>query len=198
MTYPLRTTIPNRSAVEPKGNYRTYKAELRSDFSSRCGYCDDHDRTFGGSRGYHIDHFAPKSLFPHLETDYSNLVYSCPLCNIAKSDKWVGKNPTPSHDGKIGFVDPCGDEIDEYLIRDASGRIAPLNELGDYLIVQLKLNLLRHQLNWQIEMLRNLNTVLVNLMKDANQVGVDLGDAVNINADLVNLIVAYVEQNDQT
>ena len=87
---PLRHHKPVRSNVTKRAKYQLYKEDLRRDFKERCGYCDDPDEFSGGSRGYHIDHFAPKSIFPELKTEYSNLVYSCSYCNIAKSDKWIG------------------------------------------------------------------------------------------------------------
>lgn len=130
---------PERSAVQHRGSYRAYKSDLRSDFNRRCGYCDDQDFYDGGSRGYHIDHFLPKSQFPHLTTTYGNLVYACPYCNTAKSDKWRSKG---------GFIDPCDAAYDEHLERRNSGTITHCSARGKYMHREIKLGLRRHQILW--------------------------------------------------
>jgi len=152
----LRRSLPLRSSVQAETQYRAYKASLRADFDTRCGYCDDLDETYGLQQGFHIDHFAPRSIFPELEVDYENLVYSCPLCNIAKSNKWIGSNPDVSHDGQEGFIDPCLSEYDDHLARSPDGKIIAKTSLGIYLIKNLKLNLLRHELNWKIDSLEKI------------------------------------------
>ncbi len=159
----LRTYRPARSAVTQQANYRSYKSDLRRDFGSRCGYCDDSDEYFGGSHGSHIDHFAPKSKFPELELDYRNLVYSCPFCNRAKSNKWVGDDSSKPHNGKCGFVDPCEPEYEDHLTRDTAGKIIALTKLGDYLIKNLNLQLIRHQYIWQAQKLDQLSEKLDSL-----------------------------------
>ena len=42
-----------------------------------------------------IDHFRPRSKFPHLTYDWLNLVYACERCNKAKADRW------PEHDDLV-------------------------------------------------------------------------------------------------
>ena len=159
-----RELIPARSAVAYKGNYRLYKGELRADFNYRCGYCDSTDEYFGGLSGAHIDHFAPKSKFPTLATQYDNLVYSCPFCNRAKSNKWLGNDANIPNDGKEGFVDPCSDEFDRHLTRRASGEIVPKTRLGEYMVDHLKLRLVRHRFIWQAQRLDKLLTELQQLL----------------------------------
>ena len=159
----LRAYRPARSAVKQRANYRGYKADLRLDFKSRCGYCDDSDEYFGGSRGSQIDHFAPKSRFPELELNYRNLVYSCPFCNRAKSNKWVGDDSSKPHNGTCGFVDPCELEYEDHLIRDVTGKIIALTKLGDYILKNLNLQLIRHQYIWQAQKLDQLSEKLDSL-----------------------------------
>ena len=146
---PFRYHTPVRSDVGERSKYQLYKKELRRDFKERCGYCDDPDKFFGGIRGYHIDHFAPKSKFPELEIEYSNLVYSCPLCNRAKYNTWLGNDSTVSHNGSEGFIDPCDEEYECHLGRDGEGRILGGSELGRYMVEKLSLYLLRHAFIWQ-------------------------------------------------
>ena len=161
----LRACRPVRSVVKPRTNYRDYKADLRLDFKSRCGYCDDSDEYFGGSHGFQIDHFAPKSRFPELELEYQNLIYSCPFCNRAKSDKWVGDDSSRPNNGTCGFVDPCEPEYDDHLTRDATGKIIALTKLGDYILKNLNLQLIRHQHIWQTQKLDQLVEKLGHLMQ---------------------------------
>ena len=156
MLLPLRVQIPNRSSAAPKRHYRQFKNELRSDFNACCGYCDSTDRYFGGKSGAHIDHFAPKSKFPALENSYDNLVYSCPFCNRAKSDKWVGNNPRIPNNGLEGFVDPCSTKLDDHLARNPVGEIVPKSELGEFMIDSLHLRLARHRYIWQAQRLDKL------------------------------------------
>lgn len=64
---------------------RENKKRLINDFEHRCAYCDDLDKYGGGSKVYHVEHFAPKEKFPELKFQYDNLLYACPFCNISKS-----------------------------------------------------------------------------------------------------------------
>ena len=161
--YRYRETVPIRSIVEPSRNYRVYKAVLRSDFIDRCGYCDGADEYYGGITNAHIDHFAPKKKFPGLKNCYDNLVYSCGFCNRAKSDKWIGNDPAVPNDGRQGFVDPCSDEYDTHLARLRSGQIVPRSNLGEYMVENLNLRLMRHQFIWQAQKLDRLAEVLEEL-----------------------------------
>ena len=126
----LRERIPVRSVVVQRANYRLHKSELRADFNARCGYCDSIDEFFGGLSGAHIDHFAPKSKFPLLVRHYDNLVYSCPFCNRAKSNKWLGDDAETPNNGREGFVDPCSEEFDTHLARRPSGGDSANEQIG--------------------------------------------------------------------
>lgn len=128
-------------------SYGKYKPFLRDNFNKRCGYCDGLDIYAGGSRGFQIDHFKPKKLFPDLETEYDNLVYSCSYCNRAKWDHWKDDN---------GFIDPCDILYSKFLFRNEKGQIKYNNncERGEYIYNHLNLHLRRHELLWIIEKLK--------------------------------------------
>lgn len=150
-----RPSVPVRSQNVPvRAAYHDYKPQLRADFSQACAYCGDSDRFYGGLPGYHVEHFAPKSLFPQLATVYANLLYACPYCNRGKSNTWVGTLADVPHDGKMGFVDPCSDEFDEHIDRDKDGNIVGLTELGEWMVKSLKLYLTRHRYIWTIRQLQ--------------------------------------------
>ncbi|SMN14781.1 hypothetical protein CRYPA_721 [uncultured Candidatus Thioglobus sp.] len=135
---------PIRTCNKSYSQYKSFKRYLRDDFNRRCGYCDGSDIHYGQKINYHIDHFKPKSKFPNLETEYSNLIYSCPYCNNAKSDKWEDVD---------GFIDPCNDEYDNHLQRDNKGQIKATTRQGKYIVNNLKLYLKRHELIWSLSIL---------------------------------------------
>lgn len=70
--------------------WRNFEKDLRKVFHSNCGYCEEICRG-------EVDHFRPKSRFPHLVYEWTNWVYSCHSCNGSKLDKWPNG----------GHVDPC-------------------------------------------------------------------------------------------
>ena len=148
---------PQRTCTKIEKNYKNYKEDLRGDFNQRCGYCDDWDYYYGGKRIYHIDHFKPHSIskFLPLKHEYSNLVYSCPFCNISKSNKWQDIN---------GFIDPCNKEYDNHIKRDNSGKIIYISSQGEYIWKNLKLYLRRHELLWILDKLENQKNKLDNII----------------------------------
>lgn len=150
VVFPVRSKTPRRSSPAKKTNYRSYKPDLKTDFNDSCGYCGIHHVYFGCGKAFHIDHFAPKSMFKSLECEYENLVYSCPICNIAKSDDWPSNDSSVSiKDGK-GFIDPCSYKFDENFYRDASGKIKfhDKEPAAEYMHKKLKLGLKRHEIFW--------------------------------------------------
>lgn len=69
-------------------DYKAYRPALRDEFKYACGYCENREPELGGSEAFHIDHYRPKSKFPHLICKYNNLIYSCRYCNRSKGDYW--------------------------------------------------------------------------------------------------------------
>jgi len=57
------------------------RERLEADFNRKCCYCED-----GFIKG-EVEHFLPKSKFPHLEFDWENLLWACHRCNIMKLAK---------------------------------------------------------------------------------------------------------------
>ena len=151
----IRAALPIRSGVAAQTQYRLYRDDLQRDFMGACGYCGDDDLR-ADRVCFHIDHFAPKKLFPDLECSYENLVYACRFCNVSKSDHWIGKDAAIHNDGERGFVDPCSDQYEIHLTRDPSGRIIAVTPLGAYFARRLRLGLLRHELLWQARRARAL------------------------------------------
>jgi hypothetical protein len=137
---PLRDKTPTRRpnpTLTPVGlNWSEHKPDLRDDFKSHCGYCHSYD---GYKHTYfEVDHFVPKSLilkngWAITLTQYDNLVYSCKFCNNKKLSKWTTNTPNPSHDGNIGFVDPCNPNYDTHFYRTTDGAIRPRTNLGQWM-----------------------------------------------------------------
>jgi len=147
--------MPQRRDVPAQAKYIDYRDDLRADFNGRCGYCDDSD-AYCDPICFHIDHFAPKSRFAELETEYQNLVYACRFCNMRKSNHWVGADPTAPNDGERGFVDPCDQDYDDHLERSPEGAIVSKTPLGRYISTRLSLHLVRHQVLWNSRRARRL------------------------------------------
>lgn len=149
---PIHHTPPRRREdIAQRPRYALYKAELRADFQQQCGYCGTTDFYSGGQRGYHIDHFAPKKKFDLLTNTYSNLVYSCPICNGGKSDDWPSDKADVSYLENIGYIDPCTPEFNKHLARAPTGKIVATSPLGEYIHKKLKLSLLRREICWLID-----------------------------------------------
>lgn len=171
----LHGQAPVRRDVPAQVRYALYRVDLRADFTASCGYCGDDDERADKST-FHIDHFAPKKVFPHLELAYSNLVYACRFCNVSKSDHWIGTDPTIHNDGLKGFVDPCSEDYDTHLGREAGGRIIAKSDLGAYIVKRLKLYLLRHELLWRARKARALRDQIDDVIKEYKARGKPLPD----------------------
>lgn len=160
---PVRSR-PVRRAISPQARYVLYREDLRKDFTQCCGYCGHSDDRQDSST-FHIDHFAPKARFPELAAEYSNLVYSCRVCNISKSNHWVGTDSSIPNDGSRGFVDPCTPDYDAHIGRGDDGKIVGLTPLGVYVAKRLGLGLLRHELLWRARRAGELRTEVYGLIQ---------------------------------
>lgn len=154
MKYPIRKKIPKRTVpTKTYKDYTRYKEQLASDFYDCCGYCGVHHMYFGYQKGFHIDHFAPKSKFPQLSYTYNNLIYSCPVCNCAKHDDWCSDDPLIYNNGQIGYIEPCSADYDLTFFRDNYGKICISNgsTVGKYMYTRMKFFLKRHEIFWLVE-----------------------------------------------
>jgi len=145
---PFRSVNPQRTCSLKYKTYQAYKVYLRSDFGTNCGYCADADAFSGGKNGFHIDHFRPLNHFSKLKCDYTNLVYACSYCNIAKSDDWPCLGLTTTYHKGQGYIDPCDADFVNHFERYDTGKIFPKTDVGKYMFIQLKLGLRRHELIW--------------------------------------------------
>ena len=77
------------------------KAYLRKISDYSCVYCTIYESESPGAT-FHVDHFRPKTKFPHYTHEYTNLRYSCPRCNLIKGSYWISED-----DGCIKNCDEC-------------------------------------------------------------------------------------------
>ena len=98
-----------------------FRKDIKERFSDLCAYCERRcDDDIG-----EIDHFKPKSRFPNLVYEWSNLILACSNCNRSKDNKWP-----PG-----GYIDPCEVLLQErpeiYFEYDAATcHIIPLDGLS--------------------------------------------------------------------
>lgn len=160
MSHKVQRQKPIRTCSKTYADYKSYKPHIAMDFNNRCGYCDTHDRFFGGKKNFQIDHFKPHSIaaFASLKHEYSNLVYSCQSCNNAKSNKWSAID---------GFIDPCDPIYDNVISRDDSGKIKHNGTTqGEYIHTNLNFFLQRHELLWCIERLEEQRDIIDATLKN--------------------------------
>lgn len=81
-----------RTCTKEFKHFRTYAQYLQKDFHNRCCYCNMSDELLTVS--YHVEHFIPRKAFEgvrdELDTDYNNLMWACPKCNLSKGNKYKG------------------------------------------------------------------------------------------------------------
>jgi 5-methylcytosine-specific restriction endonuclease McrA len=162
-------------------HYREYKSDLKEDFHSRCGYCNDPDHWSGGRRFYQLDHFIPKKFLVTIsEHEYSNLIYSCFYCNNSKRAKWPSKDEKIAVVNNQGFINPREKDYTKHLQRDKDGNITAVTPLGEYMIKSLKLKLKRHAIIWKMEKIECLIGELhIQYEKVKDKIPSDLSDKIN-------------------
>lgn len=137
-----------RQAYYPNyGHYSAYKDYVREDSQYRCVYCDVHENELNRDintryEKMSIDHFRPKSLYPHLERNPHNLVLACQDCNHNKQDDFpaFGRPDGNSVDGVAGYVDPFGVNRNNYFEINHEGELIAKQHPADYMIRVLILN----------------------------------------------------------
>ena len=142
MAQSFRTKVPTRTCTKKYADFHKYKQYLADDFKHKCGYTDCSEMWFGGKATFQIDHIKPKSKYPELENDYSNLVYCCSYVNRAKWD-----------DDSPNYLDPCTEDFNVHFERDDYGRIVPKTPQGRYMAEHMQLRLLRYALIWNLDRL---------------------------------------------
>ncbi len=120
-------------------DHTLHRPQLRIDFRYCCTHCRVHEHRGAGKEDYEIDHFRPKGKpeFEHLEFEYSNLYWSCHVCNNNKGSYWP--NPKELVNGYY-FVDICSEEWDLHYRVEPDGELIPLTNAAGFTADRLRLN----------------------------------------------------------
>lgn len=133
--------------------YQAYKPYLKKDFHDRCAYCNTLDFIIA-PLPYHIDHYIPKKIFnskrPELETNYDNLMYSCPKCNRKKGDLYKGDITVEKIENEL-FYNPVEVDYNEVFYRDEYGTINSEDEKGRNMINLLELYKPIYNITWLLD-----------------------------------------------
>ena len=120
-----------------------YKPHLRSVFGSCCAYCLTPDDRTGGLEGMTVDHFRSGTRFPHLRLTWTNLYYSCSVCN----EHYKRDHPTEMEESKgFRFVDICAEDTDDHfrITRERRSRalcwVKAITSAGRYTLRILRFN----------------------------------------------------------
>lgn len=169
-----KTIHERKLSPGPYSNYRTYKKYLREEFDAACVYCRMPD-SLSEMKSYAVEHYKPKSKFPELETEYSNLFYSCCSCNSYKGSFW----PEETHKKLEQFIpNPCDHVMHSHLRLRPEGMIQHHSFAGEWTIDLLDLNdpgqiqkrkaflLLKKNTDSEISTLKRLHAKLKKIEKD--------------------------------
>lgn len=119
-------------------------------FGPLCCYCESYAHPGSGV----IEHYRPRSgvhgeaPYWHLQTDWRNLYWACPVCNRYKANRFPQMGQAlPNHPyletvafEEPGLLDPCLDDPDQHLRFEESGRVIGISTRGDITIKLLDLN----------------------------------------------------------
>lgn len=151
-----------RSCSEQFDKPQKYKKYLQKDFHGRCCYCNMSEELV--TVPYHVEHFIPEKEFKgkrdDLKTDYNNLMWSCPKCNLSKGDKYKGdllKNPNIENEL---FYNPVDTDYNSIFYRNELGGIDSDDLKGREMIKLLKLYRPVHNLALLLEELEKLSEQL--------------------------------------
>ncbi len=129
--------LRRKPAPPIQGGYSGFRPFVRQDFRETCAYCLLEEFLAAGAENFELDHFRPRSLFPHFQDDYYNLYYACHPCNRIKHQKW----PSLALEALgIGFVDLCADDFSTHFQELDDGRWIGLTLRASFTIDALRLN----------------------------------------------------------
>lgn len=147
-----------RTCTERFDKYSKYKPYLEKDFQERCCYCNMPSDLLTIS--YHVEHFIPVKVFEgkkdSLLTEYENLMWACPKCNLSKGDKYKGDFQKSSKIENELFYNPVEVDYNDIFFRNEIGGIDSEDVKGREMIKLLKLYRPIHNLAWLIERLEKL------------------------------------------
>jgi uncharacterized protein (TIGR02646 family) len=91
-------------SVKNKYNHDDIKATLKDETHGKCMYCESPISVVSPE---HIEHYRPKSIYPNLTFEWTNLGLACPWCNIKKDNNF---------DENCTIINPYIDNPDDHFI----------------------------------------------------------------------------------
>ncbi len=178
------------------GKYSDWKYNLAIEGYNQCVYCSIKDAQLGGFYNFHVEHYKPKSLFPHLKNTITNLFYSCPICNIFKSNDW---HEVTGDLNNIYYPDPSNFDYSNLFSVEPNGYLISKNNCGTYIINKLGLN--RTQLvidrNF-INMIKSYKELMVDVRKVRDQLIIENSEnSIKILKDLVAACDRVLDKKDK-
>jgi hypothetical protein len=173
--------------------YKDRKTELSVEAKHSCVYCCIHESYFGGIRNYHVEHYRPKSKFAALQDDYSNLFYSCAICNVFKGNDWIDPPVNPNAYSTPFYPDPSLIDYGQLLRVDAvSKRVVSEYITGRYLIERLFLNRPQLVIARRAHLIRK---ELAIRSRELSQLVTELGGTIegNMTVRVVNILTETIE-----
>ncbi|MEJ8827101.1 HNH endonuclease [Variovorax humicola] len=107
---------------------------MQKEFRRICVYCRAVDCVSPGVV-FGVDHYKPKSKFPHETTNYKNLYYCCSACNSRKGNHW----PMPEFLDTQTIPNPCDHQMFKHL-RFRQAKVEDRSECGRFTKILLDLN----------------------------------------------------------
>lgn len=148
----------HRTCTEKFDSPQKYRKYLQKDFHGRCCYCNMSEDLVTVS--FHVEHFIPEKVFKgkkdELRTDYNNLMWSCPKCNLSKSDRYKGSLLGNSKIENELFYNPVETDYNNIFYRNELGGIDSDDSKGREMINLLRLYRPVHNLAWLFEQLEEL------------------------------------------
>lgn len=146
-----------RTCTKKYRDYHSYKSSLQRDFGGHCAYCNLNEE-WVAPLPFEVEHFIPRTILKaqgrkDLDTDYRNLMLSCPRCNKLKGNRFDGD--IPEHEiCNPYFYNPAETDYNTIFYRDEKGRIHSDDELGQQMIMMLRLYRPSHQMAWLLDELK--------------------------------------------
>ncbi len=152
----------HRVPAPSENNYQKYRPYIREDFHECCAYCLMHERFANGESNFELDHFKPKAKFKKLKEEYTNIYYSCHVCNKGKWQHW----PSELRSKGYRFVDTCSENFSDHFV-DEDGYWKPISHAGEYTEEMIRLNS-RHHIEIR-QMIKNLFNQYTGSLLDWNK-----------------------------
>lgn len=146
-----------RTCTKEYKDYHRYKPSLQKDFGGHCAYCNLNEE-WVAPLPFEVDHFIPRNYFEaagrnDLDTNYLNLMLSCPRCNRLKGSRFAGDIPDYEIRNPY-FYNPAETDYNTIFYRDEKGRIHSDDELGKQMIEIFRLYRPSRQMAWLLDELK--------------------------------------------